>query len=212
MGCERFRRPEIVAATTWRALALVASPVGVVVRVLSSVACGAAIAARRVLRPVSQIRAQGLLMRLRPATSERGQALIEFAFVFPVLLIFLLALTDFGIALDRREVTQHAAREGTRKGAVGWTVREIEDEVVNQSQGVLSEDNIEVCYVDVDANGSALEAGDNVRVTIDFTYEFSVGAGELLNAIGAGVPGIHMTPTAESRLEAAVGAGTECLP
>ncbi len=210
MGCESSRRPRIVAATTWPALALVVSPICVLVRVLGAVACGAANAALRVLRYVSHVRAPGQLMRLRPATSERGQALIEFAFVFPVLLVFLLALTDFGIALDRREVIQHAAREGTRKGAVGWTVSEIEDEVVNQSQGVLSAGDIEVCYVDVDANGSALEAGDNVRVSIDFTYEFSVGAGELLNAIGAGVPSIHMTPSAESRLEAAVGAGTEC--
>ncbi len=149
-------------------------------------------------------------MRLRPATSERGQTLIEFAFVFPVLLVFLLALTDFGIALDRREVIQHAAREGTRKGAVGWTVSEIEDEVVDQSQGVLTEDDIEVCYVDIDGDGSALEAGDRVRVTIDFVYEFSVGAGEILSAFGAGVPSIHMTPSAESRLEASVSGGTEC--
>ena len=57
--------------------------------------------------------------------TERGQALVELAFIGPLLLLFILIVVDFGIALDHREVLQHAVREGARRGAVGDTVAQI---------------------------------------------------------------------------------------
>src|SRR2546428_9890554 len=56
---------------------------------------------------------------VQPRRSERGQTLIEFAFVLPVILVFILVLVDFGIALDRREVLQPAVGDAARSGAVG---------------------------------------------------------------------------------------------
>lgn len=51
------------------------------------------------------------LKRLR---SERGAELIEFALVFPVLLLVVLAIVDFGFLFQRMEVITNAAREGAR--------------------------------------------------------------------------------------------------
>ncbi len=133
--------------------------------------------------------------------SERGQALIEFAFVLPVLLVFMLTLLDFGLALDRREVIQHAVREGTRQAAIGLNEPGVIAVVVNQSQGVLEEDNIDICYVDGPGGALAGLAGSDVRVSATFTYQFTLGSGELLNAIGIGPLSIVMTPSAEARLE-----------
>ena len=100
------------------------------------------------------------------ARCERGQALIEFAFVLPVLLVFMLMVLDFGLALDRREVIQHAVREGTRQAAVGLDEPDVIDVVVNQSQGVLEEDRdkITVCAV----------SGWPVRESIGF-YPWNMG-------------------------------------
>ena len=144
-------------------------------------------------------------------SSERGQALIELAFILPVMLVFLLVLVDFGLALDRREVIQHAAREGARYGAVGHTVNEIKAQTVDQSEGVLTTSNVSVCYVDgTDANSNVGDAGDDVQVSIDYTYGFSAGSGELLASIGVGAPSIHMTPLAQARLETPVTGATAC--
>ncbi len=130
---------------------------------------------------------------------ERGQALIELALVLPLVLVFILVLVDFGIAIDRREVLQHAVYEGSRKGIPGATVEAIKDRAVAQSQGLLAVGDITVCYIDSDTNG-AINAGDDVRVSANYTYKFSVGSGELLSAFGVPVPSIALTPKAESRL------------
>jgi hypothetical protein len=50
----------------------------------------------------------------RRARSERGAELIEFALVFPVLLMVVLGIVDFGFMFQRMEVVTNAAREGAR--------------------------------------------------------------------------------------------------
>lgn len=46
--------------------------------------------------------------------SERGAELIEFALVFPLLLLVLVGMIDFGFLFQRYEVLTNAAREGAR--------------------------------------------------------------------------------------------------
>lgn len=136
---------------------------------------------------------------------ERGQALMEFALLTPFILIFILILVDFGVAIDRREVLQHAVREGARRGTVAAPVNEIKDRTIAQSQGLLDAADVRVSYFDgPDNNDLAGDAGDNVRVRACFTYEFSVGSGELLSAAGIPVPSIDMNPAADMRLENSV--------
>jgi hypothetical protein len=150
---------------------------------------------------------QSIVQKLR---TERGQALIEFAFVFPILLVFLLMLVDFGIALDRREVIQHAIREAARQGAVGASESAIVDEAIDQSGGSFAAADVTVCYVDGPGGGpNAGSAGSFVRVSGEYTYEFAVGK-EFLGLFGVGAPGIDMTPSADARLERSVPGATEC--
>ena len=46
--------------------------------------------------------------------SERGAELIEFALIFPLLLLVLLGIIDFGFLFQRYEVLTNATREGAR--------------------------------------------------------------------------------------------------
>ena len=50
---------------------------------------------------------------------ERGQSLVEFALVLPILLILLLGITDFGLAFYGMVTVNTAAREGARQGVLG---------------------------------------------------------------------------------------------
>lgn len=147
----------------------------------------------------------------RKLGGERGQALLEFAFVCPILLVFLLTLVDFGIALDRREVIQHAVREGTRLGAVGGSTSDIVDVTVDQSGGSFAAGDVTVCYVDGPGGSPNFgHAGSSVSVTGNHVYEFGFGS-ELWNFFGvAGLLNIEMTPSAEARLETSVTGATEC--
>lgn len=156
--------------------------------------------------------------RLKPALEpvraapgrERGQALIEFAFVLPIILLFILVLVDFGIAVDRRQVLQHAVRDGVRFGAVGNSAALVTDHVVDQSMGILDPADVDVCYVDENANINPGNSGDSIKVTAHYTYEFSVGGGEMLTALGVPVPSIDMDPSATLRLESSVAGANAC--
>ena len=51
--------------------------------------------------------------------ANRGQSVIEFALVLPILLLVLFGITEFGRALMTVNVLNAAAREGARVAAVG---------------------------------------------------------------------------------------------
>jgi len=51
---------------------------------------------------------------LRRWRSDTGAELIEFALVFPLLLLVVLGIVDFGIMFQQYEVLTNAAREGAR--------------------------------------------------------------------------------------------------
>ena len=51
-------------------------------------------------------------------SNKRGQALIEFAFILPFLLVIVGGIVDFGLAFFVGQVIVNAAREGARAGAV----------------------------------------------------------------------------------------------
>lgn len=51
--------------------------------------------------------------------SNRGQALVEFAIILPVLLLLITGMVDFGIVLNEYITVTHAAREAARVAAVG---------------------------------------------------------------------------------------------
>ena len=135
---------------------------------------------------------------------------MEMAFVLPVIFVFILLLVDFGTALDRREVLQHAVREGVRRAAVASSTAEIVNTTVAQSQGLLQPGDVTVCYRDMNGNGRSGDPGDDVRVRATYTYRFSVGGGELLSAFSVEVPTIDMDPWADMRLENSVGGAPRC--
>jgi hypothetical protein len=141
---------------------------------------------------------------IAPRREERGQAIIEMVLVLPIIFIFIVVVVDFGLALDRREVVQHGIREGARAAAVGKSISEIRDVTVDQSRGLFSPGDIAVCYVDEDNNSLAGNAGDSVRVSGTFVYEFLVGSAFV------GIGDITMNPSAEARLETSVAGATEC--
>lgn len=167
-----------------------------------------------VLRWGASLCAPRLKRALEPARvirrSERGQAIIEMALVLPIMFVFMLVIVDFALALDRREVIQHDVREGARQGAVGASEAEIKA-AASEVPGTF---DVEVCYVDKNGNGIPGNAGDSVRVSGEYVYQFTIGSGEVLSMFGIDGGGwdITMTPSAESRLETAIPGATACTP
>lgn len=56
--------------------------------------------------------------KTRPARSERGASLVEFALLAPFLMLLLLGIIEFGYLFGEYNDVRHGAREGARLAAV----------------------------------------------------------------------------------------------
>ncbi len=138
---------------------------------------------------------------------ERGQAVLELAFVLPLMLLLILLFLDIGVAMDRRASILQGMREAGRAGAAGATAAEVADMAINQSDGVLDPGDVTVCHIDgPDVGSYPGDVEDAVRISISHEYSLVMGQ-ELLAALGSAFPPLEISPTAEAALhEESVGA------
>ncbi len=95
--------------------------------------------------------------------SSSGQAIVEFALVFPLLLILLLGIIEFGLLFYNKAVITNASREGARVG------------IVNQDRGNLNPINANILGAVNNYCGSRLISFGSPDVTV--TPDWSAGTG-----------------------------------
>lgn len=80
---------------------------------------------------------------------QRGQGLVEFALVIPLLLLLLFAILDFGRAVYAYSTISNQARAGSRVAIVDQTIATIEQTAIDQgvALGTTGAD-IDVCFKD----------------------------------------------------------------
>ena len=102
--------------------------------------------------------------RHRVRRSQRGQAVVEFAFILPLLLLLILGITELGRMIMRTNLLTQAAREGVRRAAVG----EPADSVVARVENVFYA-SANVAPTSVNVNGPDVNNMMQVTVTSDYT-------------------------------------------
>jgi len=111
------------------------------------------------------------LFRLKK--NEKGQSMVEFALVLPVLLLILIGIIDFGWAFNGKITLTSAAREGARVAAIIKDVDTAKTAVKNTSKlsGLsVTNDDIKIEYID-----GGLDDVDKVKITINVEMEPLVG-------------------------------------
>ncbi|HEX7119425.1 MAG TPA: TadE/TadG family type IV pilus assembly protein [Longimicrobiales bacterium] len=103
---------------------------------------------------------------------ERGQALVEFALILPLLLLLVIGLVEFGRAWNAFQVITDAAREGARTAVVA-DASITEDSVYSVirsalARAALDADSATIALVGVDA-----PTGQPARVEIQYPYRFT---------------------------------------
>jgi Flp pilus assembly protein TadG len=121
--------------------------------------------------------------RCQPACQlarERGQSLVEFAVILPLLLLIVLATVDLGMGFKTYIALTNAAREGARwisihpSDQAGAKDRiDEEAERVGLMDGILVENGYGVSF---SPNKSKYSAGEKVTVNVEFEYELLFGA------------------------------------
>jgi len=136
-----------------------------------------------------------------PNASSRGQTLVEFALVFPIIVILLFGIIDFGLMLNHRITLEHAVREGARYAAVHDGCTDIQDRTKERAGGAIPDRNT----VSVSYEQNPAPDGSTVKVSAPFDWQFP-----LMSRFGVGA--IHGHASGEAMLELEVTDAGGCGP
>lgn len=136
--------------------------------------------------------------RRRRARDQRGAAAVEFALVFPLLLLIVFGILDFGWMLMKANLVNNAARDAVRIASLDGTYSDI-DAALNQG---LSNAGIDLGDVTkqiscTNAGGASCTgtsssyaanatSGSTVTVTISYTHDWLTPVGSLCDLVGGG--------------------------
>jgi Flp pilus assembly protein TadG len=100
--------------------------------------------------------------------NERGQTMVEFALVLPILALLLFGVIQFGVAFNNYITITDAARAGARKAAVS---REAGDPVgAATAEVVASAGNLDKTQLAISVTPAPWDAGSDVTVTVKYPY------------------------------------------
>jgi Flp pilus assembly protein TadG len=112
--------------------------------------------------------------------SDRGQDIVEYALVLPLLMLLLLGIVEFGLAIWRYDTVSNAGREVARCGIIYANVSAtngietcIDTAIAHWGLGLgLTQDDFQVTITD-----------DEIRVQVDYEHQPITGL-----VIGAALP------------------------
>lgn len=143
-----------------------------------------------------------LIKRLR---GENGQALVELAFVLPIVLLFLFGIIDFGLALNTQNEDTNIANIAVREAAVigttstatctlngvATTEHTLGDWTVCEAQVLGETPPSNVCVYDTatSSTGTTYTTGDPIQVKLSSTFGWlkliTGKVGNLSSTVGA---------------------------
>ena len=122
---------------------------------------------------------------------QKGQALIEFALVLPVLLVILLGIVEFGLILYNQHVITNASREGARYGIVVHAPRRTVGEIEVVVDAYCGENLVTfgagspITNVEPESGSTSGSLfGEDLTVEVAFHYDFLVLPNFLLDLFG----------------------------
>jgi Flp pilus assembly protein TadG len=107
------------------------------------------------------------------ARSAKGQSLVEFALVFPVFILLLIGLFDFGRAVFAFNTISNASRESVRIAIVNQTEADVEAEAFKQAVSLgLAPADVTISYGDPSGTGTCSSpfVGCRAAVTVQYTF------------------------------------------
>ncbi|KJS21768.1 MAG: hypothetical protein VR72_08925 [Clostridiaceae bacterium BRH_c20a] len=110
--------------------------------------------------------------------SEKGQALVELAFILPILLMIVFGITEFGRVFGTQLILANSARDATRYASVGATDLEIINRIEGSST-VLDSTKLNISISPSDTSRVRGEA-----VTVKIQYPVDIYAPVISNIIG----------------------------
>ncbi len=120
--------------------------------------------------------------RRKNIRNERGQTMVEFALVVPILCVVLFGILQFGALYNDYVTLTDATRVGARKAATAR--HEANPEAVAEAAARGSAQGLDPSDLDINVTATAWEHGESVTVEGTYPYEidllgFVVASGDL---------------------------------
>lgn len=97
--------------------------------------------------------------------NKKGQAMVEFAIILPILLLLIMGIIEFSLMLNSYLTIQNASREGARYGITGASDSDITNLVISDCSGLQSTD----ITVNPTPSGTR-NSGDTLVVNVSYNY------------------------------------------
>jgi Flp pilus assembly protein TadG len=107
----------------------------------------------------------------RRLRDQKGQTMVEFALVLPLLLVIMFAVVQFGIVYNDYVTLTDATRAGARKGAVSRLAANPTAATVAAVENSASGLDLDDLDVDVE---STFQQGTDVTVEASYPYEIDI--------------------------------------
>ncbi|NOQ40089.1 MAG: hypothetical protein GQ562_07195 [Anaerolineales bacterium] len=110
-----------------------------------------------------------------------GQALVEFAFVLPILLLLMVAIIDFGIIFYSQMAVSNAAWEGARAGATIIDPSQGDQEIIGAIHNAAYGLDISLLTIDIDPaqdepprnQSFPAPRGESLTITVIYNIELT---------------------------------------
>jgi len=112
--------------------------------------------------------------------NERGQAMVEFALILPILITLVFGIIQFGILFNHYLTLTDAVRTGARQAAVSRTlsgdpVQRAKDRVKSAAAASITLTDSDITVTPKDLSGGAtFEQGGDVTVTAVYPYSIKI--------------------------------------
>ena len=125
---------------------------------------------------------------------EKGQALVEFAIILPVLLLILFGILQFGVTFNQYISVTAAAREGARKASVSRSLGASAATTAAVNAAKATAPSLKSTSMQVIVTPSAAWAqGSDVTVQVKYPYS--------INILGKVVSSGYLTSSTTMRIE-----------
>lgn len=109
---------------------------------------------------------------------QKGQSLVETAFILPIIILILTGIIDFGLLFNNYMVIVNASREGARSAAVGSSDASIST-AISSITSTLDQTKLTITIYPAE---SLRKKGDEVIVTVEYDNQL------ITPVVGAIVP------------------------
>ncbi|MCM3765807.1 TadE/TadG family type IV pilus assembly protein [Neobacillus niacini] len=112
--------------------------------------------------------------------SEKGQSMVEFALILPILVMLLFAIVDFGRAFHVYLTLDHTGREIARLMSIGSDEATIDSKITSTTSSLDTTNKLTIIF----PNGkTGLASGSEAKIVLNYKFSFITPLVSLLDKL-----------------------------